>query len=81
MAHPAAGNYAVSLAAIPWQPKPDLTIDLCGAVVFPPFLCRVFPSFCLQVCSPLDLGQAISAHLVWQKARLPRRPLGVLNVG
>ena len=37
MAHPAAGNYSVSLAAIAWQPKPNLTIDFCGAVLFPPF--------------------------------------------
>lgn len=37
MAHPAAGDYSVSLAAIPWQPKPNLTIDFCGAVFFPPF--------------------------------------------
>lgn len=37
MAHPEAGNYSVSLAALPRQPKPNLTIDFCGAVLFPPF--------------------------------------------
>lgn len=38
MAEPAAGNYSVNLAAIPWQPKTTLTVEFRGAALFLRFM-------------------------------------------